>query len=271
MRGLAGEVGGLRLEAPLALRVAGCVSPAANRNLTTAPDLPRFTPRSDNKSGVPWDPINLIFIGTSGGLDTAFAHAGWRPAHAHTTGAVVKEVLAALAIRPDGLYLDGTFGRGGHAAEILNRLGRDGRLLATFKDGRAHLNAYLDDHAFLIAALIELLQARFSLAELEFAEELAEVLLDQFEDRAAGGFYFTARDHERLIHRPKPLADEAIPSGNGIAARALARLAVLPWNRYPELHAEPVRAALARHERRIYVIHGGLHHRSEESLQHRQG
>ena len=85
---------------------------------------------------------------------------------------------------------------------IRARMWQDGRLLATYKDGRAHLNAYLDDYAFLLAALIEMLQARFSRAELEFAEELAEVLLDQFEDREAGGFYFTARDHERLIHRP---------------------------------------------------------------------
>jgi uncharacterized protein YyaL (SSP411 family) len=110
---------------------------------------------------------------------------------------------------------------------IRARMWRDGRLLATYKDGRAHLNAYLDDYAFLVAALIELLQARFSVAELEFAEELAEVLLDQFEDREAGGFYFTARDHERLIHRPKPGHDNATPSGNGVAAWALGRLAAL--------------------------------------------
>jgi LssY C-terminus len=97
---LAGEVGGLRLQAPLRLGVAACSPPAANRDLTTPPALPAFAPRSDTKSGVPWDPINLIFIGTSAGLDTAFAHAGWRPAHAHSTGAVVKEVLAALADRP---------------------------------------------------------------------------------------------------------------------------------------------------------------------------
>ena len=104
---------------------------------------------------------------------------------------------------------------------------QDGRLLATYKDGKAHLNAYLDDYAFLLAALIEMLQARFSRDELEFAEELAELLLDQFEDREAGGFFFTARDHEQLIHRPKPGHDNATPSGNGVAAWALGRLAAL--------------------------------------------
>jgi LssY C-terminus len=97
---LAGEVGGLRLEAPLVLHDAVCTPPAADRDLTAPPHLPRFTPRSHTKSGVPWDPVNLIFLGTSAALDTAFAHAGWRPAHAHTAGAVVKEVLAVLADRP---------------------------------------------------------------------------------------------------------------------------------------------------------------------------
>ena len=104
---------------------------------------------------------------------------------------------------------------------------RDGRLLATYKDGRAHLNAYLDDYAYLIAALLELLQDEYRGEDLEFAESLAEVLLEQFEDREAGGFYFTARDHEQLIHRPKPGHDNAMASGNGMAAYALNRLAAL--------------------------------------------
>jgi len=98
------------------------------------------------------------------------------------------------------------------------------RLLATYKDERAHLNAYVDDYAFLIAALLELLQADFRAADLRFAEALAEVLLERFEDRAHGGFFFTSHDHEALIHRPKPGFDNATPSGNGVAAFALNRL-----------------------------------------------
>ncbi len=98
------------------------------------------------------------------------------------------------------------------------------RLLATCKDGRAHLNAYLDDYAFLLAALIELLQADFRRRDLEFAVDLAEALLQQFYDTAAGGFFFTSHDHEKLIHRPKPGHDMATPSGNGVAALALQRL-----------------------------------------------
>ena len=110
---------------------------------------------------------------------------------------------------------------------IRSHMWQDGRLLATYKDGKAHLNAYLDDYAFLLAAQMEMLQARFSRDELGFAEDLAEVLLEQFEDREAGGFFFTARDHERLIHRPKPGHDNAMPSGNALAAWSLGRLAVL--------------------------------------------
>jgi len=103
-------------------------------------------------------------------------------------------------------------------------LWRGGRLLATYKDGRAHLNAYLDDHAFLLAALLELMQTSFRRQDLEWAIEIADALLARFEDSAGGGFFFTSHDHEALIHRPKPAHDNATPSGNGIAARALITL-----------------------------------------------
>jgi uncharacterized protein YyaL (SSP411 family) len=107
---------------------------------------------------------------------------------------------------------------------IRTTMWQNGRLLATCKDGKAHLNAYLDDYAFLLDALLELLQAEFRPADLEFARALADVLLEQFEDTQEGGFFFTSHDHEKLIHRPKPGHDNATPSGNGIAAFALQRL-----------------------------------------------
>ena len=106
-------------------------------------------------------------------------------------------------------------------------LWRDGRLLATYKDGRAHLNAYLDDHAFLLAAAIELLQADFRPDTLAFAGDLADALLERFEDKEKGGFFFTSHDHESLIHRSKLGHDNATPSGNGVAALALQRLSCL--------------------------------------------
>ena len=110
---------------------------------------------------------------------------------------------------------------------IRSRMWKDRRLLATYKGGRAHLNAYLDDYAFLIAALLEVMQAEFLPADLAFASELADTLLAEFEDAEGGGFFFTGRSHERLFHRPKPAHDQATPSGNAVAAWALARLSAL--------------------------------------------
>ena len=104
-------------------------------------------------------------------------------------------------------------------------LWRDGRLLATHKDGRSHLNAYLDDHAFLLAATLELMQfGTLHGADLDFACALAERLLEQFEDPQDGGFFFTSHDHEALVLRPKSGYDGAIASGNGVAALQLQRL-----------------------------------------------
>jgi uncharacterized protein YyaL (SSP411 family) len=107
---------------------------------------------------------------------------------------------------------------------IARTLWRDGRLLATYKDRWAHLNAYVDDYAFLVDALLELLQVRWRAQDLEFARALSDTLLERFEDRVHGGLYFTSDDHEALIQRPKVYADEATPAGNSVAALALTRL-----------------------------------------------
>ena len=139
----------------------------------------------------------------------------------------------ALAIR--GLAIAGNaLGRpelvdaAARAADFIRgHLMHEGRLLASYKDGQARFPAYLDDHAFLLDALLELLQARWNGAQLDFAIELAELLLEHFQDARDGGFWFTADDHESLMHRPKPLADEAMPSGNGVATFALQRLGFL--------------------------------------------
>jgi uncharacterized protein len=110
---------------------------------------------------------------------------------------------------------------------VRSTLWRDGKLLATYKDGKAHLNAYLDDHAFLLNALLELMQAEFRQADLVFATQLADALLERFEDTESGGFFFTSHDHEVLIQRNKIGQDNATPSGNGIAAQALLRLTLV--------------------------------------------
>jgi len=133
---------------------------------------------------------------------------------------------------------------------IRSHLWRDGCLLATCKDGKAHLNAYLDDHAFMLDALIELMQAEFRGDDLEFARALADRLLDQFEDREHGGFFFVSHDHERLILRPKTGHDGATPSGNGIAACALQRLGhLLGEARYLEAAERALKAFYPAMER----------------------
>lgn len=113
----------------------------------------------------------------------------------------------------------------GKAADFLRQtLWRDGRLLAAYKDGRAHLPAYLDDYAALLDALLELLQTEYRADWLGFARQLADGLLERFEDRENGGFFFTAHDHETLLARVKLAFDNATPAGNGMAAFALQRL-----------------------------------------------
>jgi uncharacterized protein YyaL (SSP411 family) len=120
----------------------------------------------------------------------------------------------------------------------------DGRLLASYKDGESRFPAYLDDHAFLLDALLELLQARWSDTHLDLATQMAELLLAHFYDAKEGGFYFTADDHEQLMHRPKPYADDATPSGNGIAVFALQRLGfLLGETRYLDAAEQTLRAS----------------------------
>ena len=127
-----------------------------------------------------------------------------------------------------------------HAAlDFLHRhLWREGRLFASHKHDEARLNAYLDDYAFLLDALLETLQAGYREQDLIWARELADALLAHFEDTEAGGFFFTSHDHEALLTRPKPGYDNATPSGNGVAAFALQRLGhLLGEPRYLEASA----------------------------------
>ena len=144
------------------------------------------------------------------------------------------------------------------AADFIRRaMWRDGRLLATYKDGRAHLNAYLDDHAFLLAALIELLQTAFRAQDLAWATEIADALLARFEDRAGGGFFFTSDDHERLLLRPKPgtrQCDAVRQRHRGASpdrAGSLAVGAALPGQR--RAHGARIRTRACRAARRLFL------------------
>jgi uncharacterized protein len=123
---------------------------------------------------------------------------------------------------------------------------KDGVLFAAWKDGQARFPAYLDDYAFLLDALLELMQAKFRVSDLAFASELADALLDRFSDRESGGFWFTAEGLDPPLHRPKSFADDATPSGNGVAALALARLGwLLGETRYLDAAGITLRAGNA--------------------------
>jgi uncharacterized protein YyaL (SSP411 family) len=150
---------------------------------------------------------------------------------------------------------------------IRKTMWRDGRLYATHRDGRTHLNAYLDDYAFLVDALLELMAAALRREDIDFARTLADAMLERFEDASAGGFYFTSHDHEPLIQRSKPAHDNATPAGNGIAAYALQRLGhLLGETRYlrsAERTLQLLAPQLAAHPSALCTLLGAL----EEHLQ----
>ncbi len=149
---------------------------------------------------------------------------------------------------------------------LRDQVWRDGQLSAATKDGKTHLNAYLDDHVFLIDGIMELLQCRWSAADLQFAVALAERVVARFSDAEHGGFYFTSDDHEALIVRQKPTSDDATPSGNGIAARVLLRLGhLLGEPRYLDA-AERTLQAMAGSINRLPAAHGALLAAQDEYL-----
>ncbi len=107
---------------------------------------------------------------------------------------------------------------------LLSRLRCGGRLLRSYKDGQARLNGYLDDYACLIDGLLSLYEATFDLRWIGEASGVSELMIAKFWDRQNKNFYFTAENHESLIHRPKEFVDNATPSGNSVAAHVLLRL-----------------------------------------------
>lgn len=113
-----------------------------------------------------------------------------------------------------------------NAEFLLANLRRDGRLLRTYKDGESKLNGYLEDYAYVVDGLLALYEASFDLRWFEEARALTETMIEQFQDAEAGGFFFTSADHETLITRTKDFYDNAIPSGNSVAAAALLRLSL---------------------------------------------
>jgi uncharacterized protein YyaL (SSP411 family) len=148
---------------------------------------------------------------------------------------MVSALAEAGAVLSERTYLDAATAC---ASFILSEL-RDGegRLLRSWKDGRAHLGAYLEDHAFLLDGLITLYESTFEPRWYREAVALADALIESFEDPERGGFYTTPADRRELPVRRKDLEDSPIPSGNSAAALALLRLALLSGDGKYERHA----------------------------------
>jgi uncharacterized protein YyaL (SSP411 family) len=140
-------------------------------------------------------------------------------------GLMIAALAEAGRILKDERYLDAASRAAGF---ILDRMRRDdGRLLHTFRDGRARLDAYLDDYAHLLDGLTRLYEATGEPHWIESALELARIMIEEFADPDRGGFFFTGHHHESLIARQKDYSDNATPSGNAMAATALVRLGAL--------------------------------------------
>jgi uncharacterized protein YyaL (SSP411 family) len=121
----------------------------------------------------------------------------------------------------------------------------EGRLLRTWKDGSAHITAYLDDHAFLLEALISLYEATFDPRWYAEAVSVADTMIERFADPERGGFFTTAEDHKQALVRSKDLDDSPIPAGSSAAAFGLLRLALLSGEAEYERHALGVLRILA--------------------------
>ena len=137
-------------------------------------------------------------------------------------------MLSAFAEAAGVLGDDGLLDVAKRNAEfILTELQRDGRLLRTWKEGRAKLNGYLDDYANVAAGLVDLYTVTGDIRYLSQVKRLCDLMITEFWDDEHGGFYFTSNDHEDLVVRNKDLYDNATPSGNSVAADVMLRLARL--------------------------------------------
>ncbi len=128
---------------------------------------------------------------------------------------------------------------------ILARMRENGRLNRSYRAGKARLDGYLDDYAFLIAGLLDLYEATGEARWLRQAMALDAVLERHYEDTSAGGYFLTSDDHEKLIAREKPSYDGAEPSGNSVQALNLLRLEELTTEDRYRRRAERLLRALS--------------------------
>ena len=139
-------------------------------------------------------------------------------------GLMLAAFAEAAAVLNNSEYLDAAKK---NADFLLSELRTNGRLLRTWKEGRAKLNGYIEDYANLADGLIELYQVSGDVKYLHTARELTDAMITEFWDEENGGFFFTSNDHEELIVRNKDFFDNATPSGNSVAADVLLKLSKL--------------------------------------------
>jgi uncharacterized protein YyaL (SSP411 family) len=157
--------------------------------------------------------------------------------------AALADAGAALGGDEGSRYLDAAVS----CVEFLQSSMRDerGRLLRSYNDGHAKIDAYLEDHAFLLEALIALFEATCDERWFQQAIALADEMIARFADSEQGGFFSTASDGEALIVRRKDLEDSPIPSGSSSAAVGLLRLSQLTGSEEYERQARGAIALVA--------------------------
>jgi len=190
---------------------------AAGRKTLFASRERRIRPGRDEKILAEWNGLMLH----------AFAEAGAVLSRADYLAAAERAatfILTQMTVRKEDESVQGKPRSTQHVVRITQHAPR---LYRTYKDGRAHLNAYLEDYAAVALGLVELYEATFELRWLAAAAALAQAILESFADPAGGGFFQVSADHERLVARRKDFVDNAVPSGNALAAELFLRLALL--------------------------------------------
>src|SRR5437764_3613830 len=149
-----------------------------------------------------------------------------------------------------------------NATFLLQHLRKDGRLLRTYKDGRARLNGYLEDYAFLADGLLALYEASFEARWFTEARQLMDEAIALFADEQNTGFFDTGSDHEALISRPKDIMDNATPAGNSVVVDVLLRLAAFTgeesYRQRADDYLRPIADVMVQHPQAFGHVLGAL-------------
>jgi len=149
-----------------------------------------------------------------------------------------------------------------NAEFLLGELRPEGRLLRTYKDGRARLKGYLEDYVFLADGLLALYEASFQPRWFIEARGLMDEAIALFADEQNNGFFDTGSDHEALISRPKDIMDNATPAGNSVAVDVLLRLAAFTgeesYSQRADDYLQPITDVMVQHPQAFGHVIGAL-------------